>query len=442
VPTHLTGRVSGWQRLAPLTLAALLAVAGQLMGAVTPAAGELALSLGPPPSPTPRWTPATTVTRGDVDFFDEAPVDLAAGWDGLAVAIYAGDGRVRVRQQTAAGRWGPPVTIGRGSKPQIVLDRAGNATATWIGIGYNVMSARKPVGGRWSEPRRISPPTPDPDPDVVIGIFYFELAANPSGDVAAAWVIHSEDDPRVRNRAQVAYRPAHGTWLHARTVDRDTNVGLTPPELAVRGDGGVVTVWLSDDGLLTRNRIAGGGWRPTRRLATGDIWAFDVAVGGGSAAAVWTKGRGGPTSTVRAARRPPGRGWTQPVTLATSGINLLTKPRVWVDGTRRTTAAWSQKSVARVRTTGRQGNWAPATGFGSISGALDLAGNVDGALTMVWCRRDAQRLRVAYRPPGRAWQSSVALGRGARPYVALHPNGEAISVWAQANRLLSRRGEL
>ena len=369
-------------------------------------------------------------------------MDLAVGWDGLAVAIYAGDGRVRVRQQAAAGPWGAPVTIGRGSKPQIVLDREGNATATWIGVGYNVMSARKPVGGRWSTPRRISPPTPDPDSDVVIGIFYFELAVNPSGDVAAAWIIHSEDDPRVRNRAQVAYRPAHGTWLHARTVDRDTNVGLTPPEIAVRGDGGVVTVWLTDDGLLTRNRIAGVGWRPTRRLATGNIWGFDVAVGGGSATAVWTKGRGGPTSTVRAARRPPGRGWLQPVTLAASGINLLTKPRVWVDGARRTTAGWSQKSLAKVRTTGRRGNWAPATGFGSISGALDLAGTVDGALTMVWCRRDAERVRVAYRPPGRAWQSSVALGRGTRPYVALHPNGEAVSVWAQGNRLLSRRGEL
>lgn len=387
------------------------------------------------------WEPIRIVTRGGVDKHDDDSVNLAVGHGRRAAVIYSGPRRndVQVRRLQASGGWSAPVTIGQGRSPRIVLDRSGNATAVWIKAGFDLMSARQPAGGRWSKPRRISPLTPDPHRSVVVGIFEVDLAANADGDVAAAWNISSMDDDELPFPAQVAHRPAGEGWGPPRTIHPDTDVGRTP-RVALRAGGDLVAVYATHDSVMTRDRIVGEGWTPPVQLAS-DFGLVDVAVGAGSSVAAWTSWV--PRSpTLTAARRPAGQPWAKPITFDPPGGTWGDGVRVWVDGTGRATAAWRQNRIAITRSAAPSGNWGPQTTFGKALGAVDLAGNSAGDLLLAWRAKSAGNVRVAYRPAGRRWAPSVALGSGHHPLVGVYPNGETLTVWGRGDGLVSRHGQL
>ena len=104
------------------------------------------------------------------------------------------------------------------------------------------------------------------------------------------------DDPALPSPAQVVTRPADGPWGRARTLDPDTHGNDYPPQVAVRRNGDVVAVYddVPGDGqprqLVARERVVGQDWGPASVVTTatraGLVWAWDVAVGGGSTVAV------------------------------------------------------------------------------------------------------------------------------------------------------------
>jgi hypothetical protein len=394
------------------------------------------------------WGPMTTVARprssADFPFPPGQHMDTAVGPNGQGVVVFCdASKRLRATRLTRSGRWNTPLTVGPCNgqpAPSVALDSWGRATAVWIS-GLEVWSASQPAGGPWSRARVISPPTPDPSEDVVVGVFGVDLAVSPQGAAAAAWRVDTMDDPALPSPAQVVTRPAGGPWGRARTLDPDTHGNDYPPQVAVRRDGDVLAVYddVPGDGqprqLVARERVVGQDWGPASVVTTatraGLVWAWDVAVGGGSTVAVWADVTGAQTL----ARRTAAGGWTSTSRLASATAADLREPVMVVDGAGTATIAWLQEDAMWTRTVDADGTAGRATRVGGGRGIPSLDGNGAGDLVLAW-RGRAGDIRAADRPSGGVWGVPVSLGPGVSVKTSLRPNGDALAVWQRGPRRL------
>ena len=287
------------------------------------------------------------------------------------------------------------------------------------------------------------------------------VALDARGNALAVWVRRSVD----RSVLQASWRPAGAGWQPAVNLSSSRDV-LPDPQVAITPRGDAVVVWAT---FIARRyvamsvaRRAGGAWeRPVRvspgsRAPSTPQLALDPQ---GTAFAVWEQWARG-TTTVRAALRPPGRGWRRPVTLtrfsgpssadyaaplvaAGAGGDVVV---IWTRASKRRTGGRPRSTTVQAAVRPAGAPWRrPVTisrGGPYVTGgdvAVDAQGNALAALTSasgesVW----ATSMQVVARPAGERWDSplrlSVAGEAAAEPQVAFDPRGNATALWSRFPR--------
>jgi hypothetical protein len=258
-----------------------------------------------------------------------------AAWNAIAVVpsqpIYV--------STTIAGAWSPTTDVtsaGSGDNPAIAVDRAGDAVVAWRTsdiTGTVVYAARRPHGGQWSAPQKISGNIP--------GGANIDLATNADGDVLAVWLAGG----RIGG---VFYSPSAG-WGSASWVSGAKPVALAPQ--AALDDAGRATVdWESSSGYgydviaEARGSTASGLGKPVEVETAGPSGAPDVAVApDGSGVLTWIRDNGG-HEVVQAARRlNAGATWGQPADL-NGPASVSDSPRAAVDPGGDAMVVWNQKA--------------------------------------------------------------------------------------------------
>ena len=350
----------------------------------------------------------------------------------------------------AAATWLPPTAISTLGPTALVLqvavDANGNAFAVWqssSGGHYRVLSARRPAGGTWTSPVRVSAQGRD--------AFDPRLAVDRRGDAFAIWA--SQDASHIY-RVQVARRPAGGTWGNPKTLSA-AGQHADRPQLAANANGTTVAVWRRSDGTNDRiqaARWAGGAWSAPKTLSAGgqDAFAARVAVDPtGGAAAVWLRYDSTGHARAQVARQSTGGSWTAPETLSAVGQDA-DEPEVAVDGHANTTVVWVRLGDQRVQSARRPagGAWgSPVDLSASASSAQNpqVVADANGNVFAVWLRTDTTSylVQVAMRRASGSWQPADPLSldgqNAADPQIAVNSAGRAVAAWDRASVVQAAR---
>jgi len=189
-------------------------------------------------------------------------------------------------------------------------------------------------------------------------------------------------------------------WMAAVPLETGVPGNATGANIAADSQGNAIAVWVQEYGNrsdIWANRFVNGpGWGSPTAIETGDD-ALDISPmvaidAQGHAIVVWDHCPPPlfwPCTSIHAIRFDPNTGWGLPTTIAT----------------------WS-------------------VGQGSLY-AADLAVDGSGTAMVVW--EDSNGAVWATRAAlGRSWESPTLIGFGARPGLAVSPNGTAIAVWQGA----------
>lgn len=315
---------------------------------------------------------------------------------------------VVVRRHPDGGSWGRAVVVGHGYAPRIGADARGNLTVVWLtrrpGFTDGVVAARRPVGGRWSDPVRLThdlrvPGYPQGGEETY-GADDVDLAVSPRGAVVVAWAWGSDgrDKPW---RIQSAYRPTKGPWREP--------VDVTP---------------------------AGGAREPRVGI---DLH--------GTATVVYGRQLFGHPQVLKARRRVPGEGWTRPAVVAAEGYGHS----LGVDRAGDAVVVFSPDfSAVQAVSRPAEGRWGPArslspTGVQVNDFALAVNGPGD---TVVALGRSGGRVDLVRRAVDGPWSAPVPVADPGTPVsdvvVALNGAGDTFVGWGQYalfGRYLSRDGD-
>ena len=407
----------------------VMVVAMGLVGAGSTPAVEAQGGLDPRPA-APVWGPTVKIARGSIE-----SAEIAVDERNVATVVFArfSGGVFAVRKRPGAA-WQAPVKLGRGRRPHLVVDGAGNATTVWTGVDLRVQSASRPAKGRWHAARFLSPPTPGSE-HVIVGAFDTDLAVNRAGDTVVAWDVWSMDDEGMAERVRARYRPAGHRWLRPVTLDGST-AHPAHPVVAVRPGGQALALYRTGRTLVAQDRLLGTGWSPQRLIdPTFDGAPVTVGVGTGSETAAWGH------EEVDVSWRSRTGNWSPPLPVFGPG-SVLAGMHVSADGNAIIAAVdadgvWSRRaltdgSLRRATLISPEGGYADAT---------SMAGNARGDALLSWYQYDRRHPRTfaAYRPRGADWTADLEVVGGA-PASAVLADGDALLVWArQDGDLFARR---
>ncbi len=254
-------------------------------------------------------------------------------------------------------------------------------------------------------------------------------------------------------------RTVGGQWSASVPVSSSGDSAVQRPQLAVNADGDAVAVWSAFNDAATKevvrvsSRPAGGAWSAPHIISEGAVFSGgqDVAIDAqGNATVIWSEivSDPDPTWLVRAATRPSGGDWTDPVDLSESAVN--SQPRLAVDSQGTVTAVWlgtaphisGTGTVDVVRSNSRTANgaWSSAgtVALSSEAGtstaeSAQVAVDAQGRATAVWgsfSSGGGSIVQTARRAVGGAWDAASKLGDGSSPQVAVDPQGNATALWA------------
>jgi hypothetical protein len=267
----------------------------------------------------------------------DTPVEgaVAIGPDGTAVTVFrTGEqiefccAKVYAAVRPPGGTFGPPVAIhtgrdvGVGLPPQVGIDAAGNATATWEQDNQLVLSYR-PAGGAWSAPRAVgavqrwalhvaedgtttlawgdsttSQLRVAVGRDGVLGapvdvgsidpLSLVALALNGRGDAALGWTAGRSGSRYPR--PAFATRPAGGAWSAPQPLGGCNGQTV---DVAIDDDGSALAIWDEPQVIRASIRPAGGEWRAIERVTAADDWAAspDAEIGPDGRAVVLYRSR-------------------------------------------------------------------------------------------------------------------------------------------------------
>lgn len=270
------------------------------------------------------WTVAQAISPdlpgGATYALDLAGADLASvAWERRA----GGSWRIE-ESHLDSGAWTAPVEVGRGRKPEVVVDGTGVTTLAWSNHGVRV--ARRSEDGTWSATKRIAD-------GPVSGL---ELASNPAGDVAVAWTSGYR-------KVRASVRP-HGPNPWAAPVTLGKGPFVTSWQVAMGGSGRALVVWTiggiwNDAKHDYQNYLASarsdpqGRWsKPrvlTRRLGEDGGSAALSMNGQGRAVATWIQvQRSDSPAILWAARFRPDGTWSAPMRVSKV---RWPEPRTWLD---------------------------------------------------------------------------------------------------------------
>jgi hypothetical protein len=253
-------------------------------------------------------------------------------------------------------------------------------------------------------------------------------------------------------------RPFGGQWSASVPVSGSGDSEVQRPQLAVNAHGDAVAVWSAYDDAASKevvrvaSRPAGGTWSAPHIISEGAVFSGgqDVAIDAqGNATVIWSEivGDPDPTWLERAATRPSGGDWSDPVDLSESAVS--SQPRLAVDPQGTVTAVWlgtaphfsGTGTVDVVRSNSRtiNGTWSSAgtVALSSEAGtasaeAPQIAVDAQGRATAVWgsfSSGGGYIVQAARRAAGGAWGAASKLGDGSSPKVAVDPLGNATAIW-------------
>jgi hypothetical protein len=179
---------------------------------------------------------------------DARSPQVAADAEGNAIAVW--------KQQTDAphfdiwanrylastGDWDAEMRIGTqdaggAEKPQVAMDRDGNAIAVWAQLGgdrVGIWSNRYVAGAGWGHARPVGP--------TGLGSARLpQVSTDPDGNAVAVWVQFDGVQDRVWSNR---YYLASAGWGRSQAIDNDDEFRATGPQVALDSKGNAVAVWL------------------------------------------------------------------------------------------------------------------------------------------------------------------------------------------------------
>ena len=257
------------------------------------------------------------------------------------------------------------------------------------------------------------------------------LALAPTGASAAGWLPAVNASPVLSNASQFS-----GSLQ----------------DVAVDAQGNATAVWvqwvgLGDTKILeAATRPAGGGWSAPVQLSQAGEQPLSpkvVVSPDGDTAVVWF-GFDGSSEVVRAATRPAGGAWSQPVALSDAD-EYAAEPDVAIDPQGNATAVWTtgpQFEYGFVQTATRPagGSWSEPVALSDESEAAALphiASDSEGNLTAIWVLGGEEGIiQSKARPAGGGWSSEAVDVSGEEalssyPQIAIDGQGDAVVVWQQ-----------
>lgn len=230
------------------------------------------------------WSPLARLTKPN---WSEDPL-VSIGPRGNATAVYDKLSRRRV---VGEGWRGPVPTGGTSSGADLVIDRWGTATFTFLDYRHGttrVMVNRRPADTVvWPKPRRISPKGDDIRAS-------FSQVQHPSGAISVAM-------QRQSGRIDVVRRPPGGPWPAPVQVS-PTAPSASSPVVATNATEVLFVLWEDEKlGMRGRIRYPAGGWTPIFQVSPDTKYVTDYEAGAypnGDTLAVWKLDH----STVKARR--------------------------------------------------------------------------------------------------------------------------------------------
>ena len=288
------------------------------------------------------------------------------------------------------------VGLGVDPEPRLTVDWEGNSAAVWKKEEV-IEAAFHPFAHEWEASIPISGGES----------FVPQVTADARGDVTAAWM-HYDGSHYV---VQSAYRPEGKEW-GAPTLVSAVGEEAGNPHVALDALGDTLVVWRGEsegeESARAAFRPVGGAWEePVSISAKGEQveGLRDALAPNGDAIAVWSgnSGEEGGHEIARAAFRPAEGDWEDPVGLSDGADNVYPADVVF-----------------------------------------DTAGNA----AVVWQRTspDGSLVQAAYRPAGGAWEAATDLSEegkaGMDPVVVLdapgdetRADGDATAVWISADQV-------
>jgi hypothetical protein len=229
------------------------------------------------------------------------------------------------------------------------------------------------------------------------------VAIDAGGEAIAVWKLTTRHETVIQSSS----RPPGGTWSAPAVISPRGGSGVhaSRPRVAMSAAGEAVVLWtevkihnrtILSDVIQSSSRPPGGGWSQPVTISGGttEPGSPEIAVDGtGAAVVVWEAQfrSGGPLSSiVESASRPPGGAWSAPVFL-TPKKPAFAKPKLAIDGAGEAVAIWVHGNEGR------------------------------------------HMIETASRPPEQGWSSPTVLSKGvdrsANPEIAIGDAGEALAVW-------------
>ena len=277
-----------------------------------------------------------------------------------------------------------------------------------------------------------------------LGIQNERLVIDAHGDVFASW-----ESPQggTMSLAQVAERPAGGSWQTPVTLSEPGEQGFTP-QVAVDSEGGAVVVWEGYNATTGARSIhssttsAGESWQAPADLSSPGQFVTDPLVAtdaSGDAVATWELHT--TEWMVEASRKSVGGAWSAPVTIVHTG-SQAPAPRVFSDAAGETVAIWTGTSagqqVIQAASEPAGGPWGSPVNLsapGQDEAGPQLRFDAEGDAIAVWQANTAgiERIESAYRPAAGSWQAAVPLSQEGQeayaPSISMDPQGDAVAGW-------------
>lgn len=306
----------------------------------------------------------------------------------------------------AAPTWLAPKNLsaaGNGGDLSVALDAAGDAFAVWTRSG-TAQVAERPAGGSWSAARNLS--------GGCVNATAVQLAVNAPGRAVVVW-----ECPKGGNTVvQAATRPPRGAWSAPRDLSAPGH-DAHAPQVALDRAGNALVVWARSNGtdvvVQGAPQHANGPWLAPQDVAGAglDVDRPDVALDAhGNGVVVWQSSDGS-SSVIRAATRTAAGAWSTPQALSSGGYSE--RPQVGVDAAGNAVAVWSLHAAqvrvqAAVRRAG--GGWGQTeTLSGGAADALQpqVAVNPRGGAVAAWASFDGRTyvIQGATRARGGSWSS-------------------------------------
>lgn len=390
---------------------------------------------------------------------DASTARIVVGVGGEATAVWVRSNGTHVVLQYATRASGAPAfttpvdlssPASDASQPALAVDAQGVVTAVWRQDGAPGMieAASRSPGGAFSAPAFVSSPATDASSP--------QVAADGSGRVTVVWTAIPAAATYV---VEVASRAPGAGAFSTPTALSATGTADPLPRLAADPAGDVIAAWDQADSHL---EAAHSTIQAARRTAVASFFttAMDVSTPGsesdaaqvavdaqGGATIVWDR-LGPPTTVVQASTWPLAAPAPSPPGAVSSAATSADTPLVVANGAGDVTAVWRQADDAGTSIVGAARRPVGALGFGTpmalsapggVVDSLGLAGSPAGSVAALWSRTVGGKHAIegALLAPGAAAFVPTAVSVGPQPAVdpalAFDDEGNALAVWSRSD---------